>query len=70
MTSTLLIPGSRPKNYPLIDEEEAQEELQSRNASLSRESIALFVPAPVVVVICEPRGLNNPITTGIKSSKA
>ena len=32
--------------------------------------IALPVPATVVVVISEPRGLGNPITMGIKTSKA
>ena len=32
--------------------------------------IAKPVPATVVVVICEPRGLSNPITMGIKTSKA
>ncbi len=32
--------------------------------------IALHVPKTIVVVICEPRGLNNPITMGIKTSKA
>ena len=58
MTSTLLIPGSRPRTYPLI-EEEAEEELQNKQASLSHQIIALPVPAHVAVVICEPRGLSN-----------
>ena len=31
--------------------------------------IAKPVPATVGVVICEPRGLSNPITMGIKTSK-
>jgi hypothetical protein len=68
-TSTLLILGSRPGTYPLI-EEEVEEELQNKQASLSRQIITLPVPAIVVVVICEPRGLSNPITMGIKTSKA
>ena len=64
-------PGFRPGTYPQIDEEEeAEEELQSKRASLSRQDIALPVPATVVVVICEPRGLSNLITKGIKTSKA
>ena len=66
-TSTLLIPSSRPGTYPLIKEE--AEELQNKQASLSRQSIALSVPATVVVVIYEPRGISNPITMGIKTSK-
>ena len=32
--------------------------------------ITLPIPATIVVVICEPRGLSNPITMGIKTSKA
>ena len=50
----------------MIDEEE---ELQMKQASLSRQSIALPVPTTVVVVICEPQGLNNLISKGIKTSK-
>ena len=68
-TSTLLIPGSRPGTYPLREEEEA-EELQNKQESLSHQSMDLPVPATVVVVICEPRGVGNPITMGIKTSKA
>ena len=49
MTSTLLILGSRPGTYPLIEEE--AEELQNTQASLSRQIIALPVPTTVVVVI-------------------
>ena len=61
-------PGCRPGTYPLI--EEAEEEL---NASKHRSRVMIVakpVPATVVVVICEPRGLSNPITMGIKTSKA
>ena len=50
--------------------EEEAEELENKQATLSRRIIALPVPATVVVVIHEPRGLNNPITMGIKTSKA
>ena len=53
----------------MIDEEEEAEELQIDQSSLSRHGIALPVPAPVVVVNCEPRGLSNLITRGIKTSK-
>ena len=66
MTSTLLIPGSRPGTYPLIEEEELQK--QSSIALMSDHRITYT--RTVVVVICEPRGLNNPITIGIKTSKA
>ena len=52
------------------EEEEAEEELQNKHASLLRQIIALPVPAAVVVVKCEPQGLSNPITMGIKTSKA
>jgi hypothetical protein len=70
-TSTLLVLGCQPGTHPMIDEEEeAEEELQIEQASLSRQIIAIPIPTPVVVVICEPRGLSNPITMGIKTSKA
>ena len=62
-------PGCRPGTYPLI-EEEAEEELQNKQMSLSRQIIALPVPAIIVVVIYGPRGLSNAITMGIKTSKA
>ena len=61
-------PGCRPGTYPLI--EEAEEEL---NASKNRSRVMIIakpVPATVVVVNYEPRGLSNPITMGIKTSKA
>jgi hypothetical protein len=35
-TSTLLVPGCQPGTHPMIDEEEAEEELKSKHASLSR----------------------------------
>ena len=54
----------------MIDEEEEVEELQIEQASLSHQSITLPVPASVIVVIYEPRGLSNLITKGIKTSKA
>ena len=61
-------PGCQPGTYPLI--EEAEEEL---NASKHRSRVMIIaqpIPATVVVVICEPRGLSNPITMGIKTSEA
>ena len=70
-TSTLLVPGCQPGTHPMINEEvEEAEELQTKQASLSHQVIALPIPTPIVVVICEPRGLSNPITMGIKTSKA
>jgi hypothetical protein len=66
-TSTLLIPGCQPGTHPMIDEEEEAEELQMEQASLSCQIIGLPVPAPVVVVNCEPRGLSNLITKGYQN---
>ena len=48
---------------------------QKKNSKTSKHrshvmNIAKPIPAAVVVVICEPRGLSNPITMGIKTSKA
>ena len=51
-------------------EEEAEEELKASKHRSRVTIIAKPVPATVVVVICEPRGLSNPITMGIKTSKA
>ena len=62
-------PGCRPGTYPLI-EEEAEEELKTSKHRSRVMIITQPVPAIVVVVICEPRGLSNPITMGIKTSKA
>ena len=59
----------RPGTYPL-DKEEADGGLHNKQASRSHQIITLPVPATVVVVNCEPRGLSNPITMGIKTSKA
>ena len=61
-------PGCRPGTYPLI--KEAEEELNASKHRSRVMTIAQHVPATVVVVICEPRGLSNPITMGIKTSKA
>ena len=55
------------RNLSWIEEEEA-EELQNKQASLSRQSITLPVPTTIVVVIFESRGLSYPITMGIKTS--
>ena len=60
-------PGCRPGTYPLIEEE--AEELNASKHRSRVMNIAEPVPATVVVVICEPRGLINPITMGIKTSK-
>ena len=62
-------PGYRPGTYPLI-EEEAEEELKASKHHSHVMIIALPVPATVVVVICDPRGLSNPLTMGIETSKA
>ena len=67
MTSILAIPGCRPGTHPMIDEEEG---LQIKQALLSHQGITLPVPAIIVVVICEPQGLSNLISKGIKTSKA
>ena len=67
-TSTLLAQAPRPGTYRLIQEEAG--ELQNKQASLSRQIITLPIPAIVVEVIYEPQGLSNPITMGIKTSKA
>ena len=61
-------PSCRPGTYPLI--EEAEEELNASKHHSRVMIIAQPVPATVVVVIYEPRGLSNPITMGIKTSKA
>ena len=63
------MPSSQPETYPLTKEEEA-EELQNKQPSLSHQNITLPIPATIVLVICEPRGLNDPVTMGIKTSKA
>ena len=68
-TSILAILGCRPGTHPMIKEEQ-EEELQIKQASLSRQSIALPIPATIVVVIREPQGPNNLISKGIKTSKA
>jgi len=52
----------------MTDDEE--EQLQIKQASRSHQSIALPIPATVVVVICEPQGLSNLISKGIKTIKA
>ena len=68
-TSTLLAqaPDLEPKS---LDRRRSIRRTPSKQASHSRQIIALPVPTTVVVVICEPRGLSNPITMGIKTSKA
>ena len=65
-TSTLLAQAADLEPIPRSTKENSK----SKRASLSRQIIALPVPASVVVVICEPRGLSNPITMGSKTIKA
>ena len=67
MTSTLLAQDA--------DQEPIPRSMKKKDSKTSNHRyhvmiIALPVPATVFVVICEPRGLNNPITMGIKTSKA
>ena len=67
-TSTLL--AQAPDLEPIsLDRRRNAEELQKQTL-LSCQINALPVPATVVLVICEPRGLSNTITMGIKTSKA
>ena len=51
----------------MIDEE-AEEELQKQTCIALTSSIALSIPAPVVVIY-EPWGPSNLITKGSKTSK-
>ena len=69
MTSTLLAQAPDPEPMSL-DRRRSRRRTPNKQASHSRQIIALHVPTTVVVVICEPRGLSNPITMGIKTSKA
>ena len=68
MTSTLLAQAADQEPNP-------RSTTKKKNSKTSKHRsrimiIALLVPATVVVVICEPRGLSNPITMGFKTSKA
>ena len=68
-TSTLLAQATHQEHIPWSKKK------HKKNAKTSKHRphvmiIALPVPATIVVVNCEPRGLNNPITMGIKTSKA
>ena len=67
-TSTLLAQAADQELIP------QSKKKQKKNSKTSKHRshvmiIALPVPATVVVVICEPRGLSNPIIMGIKTSK-
>ena len=66
-TSTLLAQAPDPELISL--DRRSRRRTPNKQASHSRQIIALHVPT-TVVVIYEPRGLNNPITMGIKTSKA
>ena len=69
MAFTLLAqaPDPEPKT---LDQRRSRRRTPKKKASHSRQIIALPVPTTIVVVNCEPRGLSNPITMGIKTSKA
>ena len=67
-TSTLLAQAANLEPIPWSKK-------QKKNSKTSKPRsrvmiIAKPVPATGVVVICEPQGLSNPITMGIKTSKA
>ena len=65
-----------PANPRFPDPEPIPRTKKKKQKNSKQASIALAsdhrlpVPATVVVVICEPRGLSNPITMGIKTSKS
>ena len=66
MISTLLAQAADQEPNP-------RSTMKKKNSKISKHRshvmiITLPVPATVVVVICEPRGLINPITMGIKTS--
>ena len=68
-TSTLLAQAANQEPIP------SSKKKQKKNAKTSKHRshimiIALPVAATIVEVRCEPWGLSNPITMGIKTSKA
>ena len=68
-TSTLLAQAADLEPIPWSKKKQKKNSTQASIALASRSSHEP-VPATIVVVICEPRGLSNPITMGIKTSKA
>ncbi len=69
MTSTLLAQAANLEPIPWSKKKQKKNSKTSKHRSRIM-IIAEPVPATVVVVIYEPRGLSNPITMGIKTSKA
>ena len=67
-TSTLLAQAADLEPIPWSKKKQKKNSKQANIALASWSSQP--VPATAVVVICEPRGLSNPITMGIKTSKA
>ena len=68
-TSTLLSQAAGLEPIPWSKKKQKKNSKTSEHRSRVM-IIAKHVPATGVVVNCEPRGLSNPITMGIKTSKA
>ena len=68
-TSTLLAQAADLEPIPWSKKKQKKNSTQAKQRSHVM-NFAQHVPATVVVVIYEPRGLSNPITMGIKTSKA
>ena len=68
-TSTLLAQAADLEPIPRSKKKQKKNSKTSKHRSRVM-FIAKPVPATGVVVICEPRGLSNPITMGNKTSKA
>ena len=69
MTSTLLAHAADLEPIPWSKKKQKKNSKTSKHRSRVM-IIAQPVPATGGVLICEPRGLSNPITMGIKTSKA
>ena len=67
--STLLAQAADQEPIPWTKEKQKKNSKTSKHRSRVM-IITLPLPATVGVVICEPQGLSNPITMGIKTSKA
>ena len=66
--STLLAQAADQEPIPQSKKKQKKNSKTSKHRSHVRSSQP--APASGVVVICEPRGLSNPITMGIKTSNA
>ena len=66
--STLLAQAADPEPNPRSTKKAKNSNTNKHHSRVM--IIAKPVPATGGVVICEPRGLSNPITMGIKTSKA